>query len=68
METDQGQLLKVISSLFENNKIPYLIDAAFIYQMQEKKLDFNYLNKWTKILKVEKYLKKLAKIELEKYL
>lgn len=46
----------------------HIIDAAFVYQIQKKKLDKKYLKHWSKKLKVEKFLKQLAKINLELYL
>lgn len=46
----------------------HLIDAAFIYQIQEKFLDMKYIHHWAKKLGVEKYLKRLTAIDLELYL
>jgi len=46
----------------------HLVDAAFVYQIQLKNLDQKYLNLWVKKLKVGKYFKELAKINLEDYL
>ncbi|MBI3955819.1 hypothetical protein HY339_01030 [Candidatus Gottesmanbacteria bacterium] len=43
----------------------HLIDAAFVYQTQRKRLDKNYLNAWAKKLAVTGYLKQLGSIDLE---
>lgn len=46
----------------------HLIDAAFVYQIQNKNLDKKYLNLWVKKLGVSKYFERLKKIDLEQYL
>lgn len=46
----------------------HLVDAAFVFAMQKNKLDFKYLKKWVKELKIEKYFQELGKINLEEYL
>lgn len=46
----------------------HLIDAAFVYQIQNKKLDKKYLNFWVKKLGLEKYYNRLEKIDLQEYL
>ncbi|MCL4366253.1 hypothetical protein M1437_03435 [Patescibacteria group bacterium] len=46
----------------------HIIDAAFVYQIQNKKLDKKYLKSWVKKLGVEKYYQTLNKIDLEQYL
>ena len=46
----------------------HLVDAAFVYQIQNKNLDKKYLNLWVKKLKLEKYYQKLKKINLEEHL
>lgn len=46
----------------------HLIDAAFVYQIQNKNLDKSYLKKWAKKLKIEKDYQALGKIDLEKYM
>lgn len=46
----------------------HLIDAAFVYQIQKKNLDGEYLKKWAKILGVSKNLGGLEKINLENYM
>ena len=45
-----------------------LIDAAFVYQIQKKNLDLQYLSLWAKKLKVTRNLKKLDSIDLEQYI
>ncbi len=53
---------------YKDSKIEkHLIDAAFVYQIQEKNLDKNYLQTWVKKQKTEKYLKELAIINLEEH-
>ena len=44
-----------------------IVDAAFVYQIQKKNLDFRYLTNWAKTLKVTRNLKKLETIDLEQY-
>ncbi|OGE65047.1 hypothetical protein A3I48_00335 [Candidatus Daviesbacteria bacterium RIFCSPLOWO2_02_FULL_36_7] len=46
----------------------HLVDAAFVYQIQKKNLNFNYLNNWVKKLGIEENYQKLKKIDLEQYL
>jgi len=46
----------------------HIVDAAFVYQIQEKKLDKKYLQQWSKKLSLTKFLKQLKEIDLEKYL
>ncbi len=46
----------------------HLVDAAFVYRIQAKKLDLNYLNFWMEKLDVEKYFQELKKIDLEQHL
>lgn len=46
----------------------HLIDAAFVYQIQKKKLDIKYLNFWVTKLRVEKYYRQLEEIDLEQHL
>ena len=46
----------------------HLIDAAFVYQIQEKNLDNNYLKKWVNKMKLRGLFNKLAKIDLGEYL
>lgn len=46
----------------------HLIDAAFVLQIQGKKLDRKYLNQWISKLKLKKYFEMLKKIDLEEYI
>lgn len=46
----------------------HLIDAAFVLQIQGKKLDRKYLNQWISRLKLKKYFEMLKKIDLEGYI
>lgn len=43
----------------------HLIDAAFVYQIQEKNLDKDYLRTWAKKQKTTKLLHEIATIDLE---
>lgn len=51
----------------ESNIEKHLIDAAFVYQIQRKKLDEAYLKKWAKKQNTLKLLKELDRIDLEQY-
>ena len=46
----------------------HLIDAAFVFQIQNKNLDTNYLINWAKKLDVLEELKKLSRIDLNQYI
>lgn len=46
----------------------HIVDAAFVYQIQQKQLDKKYLGVWAKKLGVTKYLKQVVSIDLEPYL
>lgn len=46
----------------------HLIDAAFVLQIQGKKLDRKYLHNWITKLKLKKYFELLKKIDLEEHL
>jgi hypothetical protein len=46
----------------------HLVDAAFVYQIQKKNLDKNYLEIWVKKLGVKNHYQEMKKIDLEKYL
>ncbi len=45
----------------------HLIDAAFVYQIQKKNLDPEYLSNWADKLKLGKYIKQIGGINLEDY-
>lgn len=45
----------------------HLIDAAFVYQIQESNLNKKYLQNWIGKLSVEKYFKEIKSIKLEDY-
>lgn len=46
----------------------HLVDAAFVYQIQNKNLDKKYLQKWIEELKLSKYFELMKKINLEEHL
>lgn len=53
---------------YNDSKIEkHLIDAAFVYQIQEKKLDKKYLQTWAKKQNLENLLHQLASIDLEEH-
>ena len=46
----------------------HLVDAAFVYQVQKKNLDMEYLKKWIENLKIESYFKEIKVIKLDDYI
>lgn len=53
---------------YKDTKIEkHLVDAAFVYQIQEKNLDKLYLNSWVKKHKTTNLLREVAKIDLRPY-
>ena len=53
---------------YDRSKIEkHLIDAAFVWQIQEPELDKQYINRWVKKLRIQKYLKRLTKVDLEEH-
>ncbi|MBI3379351.1 hypothetical protein HY029_01190 [Candidatus Gottesmanbacteria bacterium] len=46
----------------------HLVDAAFVYKIQENNLDKKYLTKWVRTLSVNKYLKEAKKVDLAQYI
>lgn len=46
----------------------HLVDAAFVYIIQNKNLDKKYLHKWIQELKLSKYFELMKKINLEEHL
>ena len=53
---------------YKDTKIEkHLIDAAFVYQIQNENLDKSYLSKWAKKLKTSNLLEELKLIDLEPY-
>lgn len=73
-----GQLMQISSAedtiiqklrWYKMGKIEkHLIDAAFVYRIQQKNLDKRYLGLWVKKLKLEKFYRELEKIDLEEHL
>ena|SRR3989344_540317 len=59
-------LIKLI--WYKDTKIEkHLIDAAFVYQIQNKNLDKTYLSKWARKHKTSDFLEELKLIDLESY-
>ncbi len=53
---------------YKDTKIEkHLIDAAFVYQIQNKNLDKSYLLKWARKHQTEKLLEELVLIDLQSY-
>ena len=54
---------------YKKSKIEkHLVDAAFVYKIQNKKIDLKYFDKWLKNLKLEQFFKELKKVKLEEYI
>jgi len=51
----------------ESNIEKHLVDAAFVYQIQNESLDKEYLVRWSKKQKTENLLEEIKKIDLEKF-
>jgi hypothetical protein len=45
----------------------HFIDAAFVYQIQEEKLDKEYLAKWAREQKTTRFLREIAGVDLEQH-
>lgn len=65
--TAEDTILKKLLWYKESKIEKHLIDAAFVYQIQRKRLDEMYLEKWAKKQHTLKFLKELAVIDLERY-
>lgn len=54
---------------FKEGKIEkHLVDAAFVYKIQDKNLDKKYLHKWIEKLNLSKYFQLMQRINLEEQL
>lgn len=54
---------------YEESKIEkHLVDAAFVYRIQEKKLDKKYLDQWIKKLELQSLFKEMKEVKIENYL
>lgn len=65
--TPEDTILIKLLWFLESKIEKHFIDAAFVYQIQEKSLDIKYLQIWSKKQKTEKLLKQLSKINLEEH-
>lgn len=65
--TAEDTILKKLLWYTESKIEKHLVDAAFIYQIQDKLLDKKYLEEWAKKHQTTKLLKELVDIDLEKY-
>lgn len=68
MATPEDTIIQKLIWFGKGGTEKHLIDAAFVLQIQEKNLDFNYLNNWIKKLNLKKYYQKFKKIDLEEYI
>lgn len=68
MATPEDTIIQKLIWFSKGEIEKHLIDASFVLQIQDKKLDRKYLHKWIRRLKLEKYFEMLKKIDLEDYL
>jgi hypothetical protein len=52
----------------EANIEKHIVDAAFVYQIQNDELDISYLNKRIKELHLKTLFEELKKINIEQYI
>ena len=65
--TAEDTILKKLLWYKESKIEKHLVDAAFVYRIQRKRLDEVYLKKWAKKQNTVKLLKELTAIDLEQY-
>lgn len=68
MSTPEDTIIQKLVWFSKGEIEKHLIDAAFVLQIQEKKLDRKYLHQWINKLKLKKYFEMLKKIDLEEYI
>lgn len=68
MATPEDTIIQKLIWFSKGEIEKHLIDAAFVLQIQGKKLDRKYLHKWINKLKLKKYFEMLKKIDLEDYI
>ncbi len=68
MATPEDTIIQKLIWFSKGEIEKHLVDAAFVLQIQEKKLDRKYLNQWINKLKLKKYFEMLKKIDLEEYI
>lgn len=68
MATPEDTIIQKLIWFSKGDIEKHLIDAAFVLQIQGKKLDRKYLNQWISRLKLKKYFEMLKKIDLEEYI
>lgn len=68
MATPEDTIIQKLIWFSKGEIEKHLIDAAFVLQIQGKKLDRKYLNQWINKLKLKKYFEMLKKIDLEEYI
>lgn len=68
MATPEDTIIQKLIWFSKGEIEKHLIDAAFVLQIQDKKLDRQYLHQWISKLKLKKYFEMLKKIDLEDYI
>lgn len=68
ISTSEDTIIQKLRWYEEAHIEKHLVDAAFVYQIQKKALDLQYLKKWIHKLKLMKYFDRLDTIVLDKYL
>ncbi len=68
MATPEDTIIQKLIWFSKGEIEKHLIDAAFVLQIQGKKLDRKYLNQWISRLKLKRYFEMLKKIDLEEYI
>ncbi|MBI2600317.1 nucleotidyl transferase AbiEii/AbiGii toxin family protein [Candidatus Daviesbacteria bacterium] len=68
MATPEDTIIQKLIWFSKGGTEKHLVDAAFVLQIQGKKLDRKYLHKWINKLKLKKYFEMLKKIDLEEYI
>ena len=63
----EDTILKKLLWYRESKIEKHIIDAAFVYQIQNKNLDKTYLSKWARKHKTSDFLEELKLIDLESY-
>lgn len=66
--TSEDTILQKLRWYKEANIEKHIVDAAFVYRVQEKNLDQKYLKTWVEKLHFEKSFKEMQKVDLENYI
>lgn len=68
MATPEDTIIQKFRWFKEGRIEKHLVDAAFVYHIQNKNLDKRYLHKWIEELKLSKYFELMKKINLEEHI